>query len=334
MTGGQHPVFDRFGDAGGIRLVDAPVPVPGPGEVRIAVEASTVQFVDVMIRRGAYPGLGRRPPLVPGYDVVGRVDAVGEGVSVPVGRRVAALVVTGGNARYVVHRADAVATVPDDLDAALIAGLVVSGVTAMQMLREAGVRRGDRVLIHGGTGAVGRIAVQLARDMGLEVLATARAARADEVRRLGAEPLDYEDPRWVDEVVARGGVDAVFDGVGEDGFRRSLRALKPGGRLVFLGIAARVRRGLGVSPVEYVSLMLRNLWPGGKRVLLYSVKDAHDADPARYREDLHALCDRLRAGTLGLAAAERIGLDAVAEAHRRVEQGGLTSRLVVCPTDH
>jgi NADPH:quinone reductase-like Zn-dependent oxidoreductase len=328
-----RPEFDQFGAADRIRLVESPIPVPGRGEVRVRLEAATVQFVDVMIRRGAYPGLGRRPPLVPGYDLVGRVDAVGEGVTASVGERVAALVEVGGNAPYVIVPDKKLVPVPADLDAAQVAGLVVSGVTALQMLRAAAVKKGDRVLVHGGTGAIGRLAIQLAREQGLEVYATARASRADEVRRLGAEPLDYTGD-WSSELVAKGGVDAVFDGIGEKGFERSLAALRPGGRLVFLGIADRVRRGLGVSPIEWVSLLLRNLWPGGRRVRLFSVKDSYVAEPATYREDLLALCDRVRAGTLSLAEVERIGVRDVAEAHRRVEQGGLSKRLVVAPEEH
>src|SRR5437899_2944533 len=183
----------RFGGPDGIEVVDAPLPTAERGEVRVRVLASSVQYTDVLIRRHLYPQTAaRRPPFVLGYDVVGEIDQLGDGVrGFQVGDRVVDLTVVGSNAAYRTLQADRLTRVPASLDAAEVATLILSWTTAYQPLhRAARVQRGQRVLVHGAAGAVGQALLTLGRLAGLELWGTARREHAALIRELGATPID------------------------------------------------------------------------------------------------------------------------------------------------
>src|SRR5499433_4339797 len=185
----------RFGGADELEVVDAPLPTAGRGEVRVRVLASSVQYTDVLIRRHLYPQTAaRRPPFVLGYDVVGEIDQLGDGVrGFQVGDRIADMTVVGSNATYRTLRADDLTRVPAGLDAAEAATLILSWTTAYQLLhRTARVQRGQRVLVQGAAGAVGQALLALGTLAGLELWGTARGEHAALVRELGATPIDYK----------------------------------------------------------------------------------------------------------------------------------------------
>src|SRR5262250_3181561 len=220
----------RFGGPEELEVVDAPLPTAGRGEVRVRVLASSLEYTDVVIRRHLYAQtMFRRPPFVMGYDVVGEIDQLGEGVSgFQIGDRVADMTVVGSNAAYRTLRAKDLTRVPKDVDAAEAAALILSWTTAQQLLhRSARVQRGQRVLVHGAAGAVGQALLVLGKLAGLELWGTARGEQGALVRELGATPIDYQHEDFTR--VVPGGFDVVVDGVGEDGYRRSYAALKPGG---------------------------------------------------------------------------------------------------------
>src|SRR2546423_3689863 len=229
----------RFSDPDGLEVVDAPLPTAGRGEVRVRVLASSMNYTDVLIRRHLYPQtMRRRPPFVMGYDVVGEIDQLGDGVSgFQLGDRVADMTVLGSNAAYRTLRADHLTGVPAGVDAAEAAALIFSLTTAYQLLhRAARGQRGPRVLVHGAAGAVGQALLVLGRLAGLELWGTARGEHAALVRELGGAPIDYQREDFTR--VLPGGFDVVFDGVGEDGYRRSFAALKAGGLLCAYGYTA------------------------------------------------------------------------------------------------
>src|SRR6476620_924530 len=156
----------RYGGPDGLEVVNAPLPMAGRGEVRVRVLAASVQYTDVLIRRHLYPQtMRRRPPFVLGYDVVGEIDQLGDGVrDFQVGDRVADMTVVGSNADYRTLRADDVARVPVGVDAAEATTLILSWTTAYQLLhRAARVQRGQRVLVHGAAGAVGQALLALGK---------------------------------------------------------------------------------------------------------------------------------------------------------------------------
>lgn len=328
----------RFGDADGLAVVDAPLPTAGEGEVRIRVLASSLEYTDVPIRRHLYPQTMRRqPPFVLGYDVVGEIDQVGPGVrGLARGDRVADMTVTGSNATYRTLRAADVVPVPPGVDAAEAAALILSWTTAYQLLhRVARVRGGERVLVQGAAGAVGQALVVLGTMAGVEPWGTARGEHAALVRSLGATPIDYQREDFTRAVA--GGFDVVFDGVGEDAYRRALAALRRGGLLCAYGYSAHVRPGGGLRTMlpwllrVYFWQRLRGALPGGKPVRMYSINLMRAQHPAWFREDLQRLFGMLAAGAIRPRIAARIGFEEVIEAHRQIEAGGLAGKLVLCP---
>jgi NADPH:quinone reductase-like Zn-dependent oxidoreductase len=206
------------------------------------VLASGLEYTDVLIRCHLYPQtMYRRPPFVMGYDVVGEIDQLGDGVSgFQLGDRVADMTVIGSNATYRTLRADRVTRVPAGLDAAEATTLILSWTTAYQLLhRAARVQRGQRVLVQGAAGAVGQALLALGTLAGLELWGTARGAQATLIREFGATPIDYQREDFTR--VLPGGFDVVFDGIAQNGYSRSFAALKPGGLLCAYGYSAGVQ---------------------------------------------------------------------------------------------
>ena len=257
-----------FGGPDALQVVDAPLPTARHGEVRVRVLASGLEYTDVLIRRHLYPQTMRhRPPFVMGYDVVGEIDQLGDGVTgFDLGDRVADMTVIGSNAAYRTLRADSLTRVPPGVDPAEAATLILSWTTAYQLLhRAARVQQGQRVLVHGAAGAVGQALLVLGRLAGLQLWGTARGAHATLIRELGARPIDYQREDFTR--VLPDGFDVVFDGIAEDGYRRSFAALKHGGLLCAYGYSAGVqaqRRML--TMLKWIARLYLWGWlPGGKR---------------------------------------------------------------------
>ena len=328
----------RFGGPEDLQVVDAPMPTAQSGEVRVRVLASSLEYTDVPIRRHLYAQTMRlRPPFVLGYDVVGEIDQVGEGVvGFQVGDRVADMTVVGSNAAYRTLKADDLTHVPDDVDPAEAAAIILSWTTAYQLLhRAAHVQRGQRVLVQGAAGAVGQALLVLGKMAGVELWGTARGEHTPLVRQLGATPIDYQREDFTR--VLPNGFDVVFDGVGEDNYRRAYAALKPGGLLVAYGYSASVQPQRRLRTL-LLSLARVYLWrgllrwlPGGKRTYIYSINLMRARHPHWFRQDLESLFGLLAARVIRPRIAGRISFDEIVEAHRRVEAGGLDGKLVLCP---
>ena len=324
----------RFGGPDELQVIEAAVPAAGRGEVRVRVLASGVEYTDTLIRRHLYPQTSlRRPPFVMGYDVVGEIDQLGDGVSgFQLGDRVADMTVVGSNADYCTLRADQLTRVPPGVDAAEAAALILSWTTAYQLLhRAARVQRGQRVLVQGAAGAVGQALLVLGRIAGLELWGTGRSEHAALIRELGATPIDYQREDFAR--VLPGGFDVVFDGIGDDAYRHSFAALKPGGLLCAYGYTAGVQAQRGMIPMMlWVARLYLWRWlPGGRRARFYSINAMRARRPSWFREDLERLFGMLAAHTIRPRVARRISFDQVAEAHRRLEGGGLQGKLVLCP---
>ena len=324
----------HYGDADGLEIIDIPLPKPGPGEVRVRVLASSLNYTDVLIRKHLYPQTAsRKVPFVMGYDVVGEIDKLGDGVGdFKVGDRVADMTVVGSNAAYRILRATDLTRVPQGVDPAEAATLILSWTTAYQMLhRAAGVKPGQKILIHGAAGAVGQAQIQLGRLAGLTMWGGARSGQTALVRELGATPIDYEREDFT--MVVPGGFDVVFDGIGEDGYRRSFAALKPGGLLIAIGYSAGVqaKQGMLETIASIGRMYLWGLSPGGKRTRFYSINVMRARHPEWFKQDLAHLFELLKTGAIHPRVAERISFDKVADAHRRLEAGGLEGKIVLCP---
>ena len=326
-----------FGGPEVLEVVDAPLPTAGRGEVRVRVLASSLEYTDVVIRRHLYPQtMARRPPFVVGYDVVGEIDQLGDGVTgFQLGDRVADMTVLGSNAAYRTLRADDLSRVPVCADAAEAAALILSWTTAHQLLhRVAYVRQGQRALVHGAAGGVGQALLVLGRLAGLELWGTARAEHATLVRELGATPIDYRCDDFTH--ILPDGFDVVFDGVGKRGYGDSIAALKRGGVLCAYGYTASVQPHHGPLTLlmwlarQYLVSLIKWLLDG-KRTRVYSINLMRAQHPTWFREDLERLFGLLAIGAIRPRVAERIAFVEVAQAHHRIEVGGLDGKLVLCP---
>ena len=193
------------------------------------------------------------------------------------------------------------------------------------------MQRGQRVLVQGAAGAVGQALLVLGKLAGLEVWGTAHAKHAALVREFGGTPIDYEHEDFTR--VLPGGFDVVFDGVGADGYRRSFAALKPSGLLLAIGYSAAVQTQQRMFSIlgSIARLYLWGLLPGGKRARFFSINVMRARHPAWFKEDLEQLFNLLAARTIQPRVAERISFEEVADAHRRLEAGGLEGKLVLCP---
>ena len=212
----------QFGDVQDLEIVDQPVGEPGPGQVRIAVRAASINPADLKQLRGMFGRNEKSLPLQLGSEVSGVVtavgpDAVGPAGPITVGDEVVGYPVRGGFAADVLVKASSVLPKPATLGWGEAAGLLVGAVTAFHLVEAVALAEGDRVIIHGATGNVGLAAVQLARLRGAEVIGTVSAAHEDELRALGAVPVLYG--AGLEErlrALLPDGADAALDTVGSD----------------------------------------------------------------------------------------------------------------------
>jgi len=309
------------------------LPTPGPGQAVVRVEAAGVSFAEVQMLKGRYFGQPKFP-FVPGYDLVGIVENVGEGVDGELlGERVAALTETGAWADRVSLDAVKLAPVPNGIDPADAVAAITNGVTAWQMLhRAASVRPGQTVLVHGASGGVGTLLVQLARLAGARAIGTASARKHEYVRALGAVPVDYKN----DDVPARvreispGGVDAVFDHVGGPGLVDSYRMLRRGGTLVTYGSASTLSgKGHWIRPYLpiFARVLLWNATPNGRRATFYYVKRW----PKLFQEDLSRVLLLLAGGKIEARGNTRMPPEKASEALGLLASGKASGKVVLVP---
>jgi len=340
----RHIIVTHYGGPDALQVVEEECPEPKDGEVRMRVQAAGVSLPDLMMREGIHP---ETPPLpfTPGWDLVGVVDQLGDGVSgIDPGQIVAALPIHGAYAEFVCLPQHDLVPVPSGLDAADAVSLVLNYVTAYQMLhRSAKVKPGQRVLIHGAAGGVGTALLQLGRLVGLEMYGTCSSRGAPTVSDLGGIPIDYQHQDFVTEIhrLTGEGADAVFDSIGGTHIWRSRKALRPGGRVVAYGLTGSLREGRLASgcsggrhrfrAIAIFGLYIVGSWliPGRKRVVPYSIQTLQRLKPALFRQDLMALFDLLQQQKIKPLIAQRFPLAEARQAHELLGRGGVTGKIVL-----
>lgn len=289
-----------------------------PAEVRIEVAYAGLNFVDVEKRRGAYPSReaihSPTPPYIPGLEAAGRVAEAGTDTEFESGDRVFTLVAPGCYCESVTVAADRVSRVPDGVDLQTASGMIVQFLTAHNTLFEWGeLEAGETVLVHAGAGGVGTAALQLADRVDCTVYTTASSREKRELtRELGADrAVDYttESIRAVAADELSEGFDLVLDGVGGRTFKRSLRALAPGGRLVTYGMASG-----DVPSVAAPRLLFEN-----RSVVGYHLEHAMTHLSDRVASARESVVDGFERGELKLVTDESFPLKRAADAHRHLE---------------
>jgi NADPH2:quinone reductase len=346
----KRVVVDHFGGPDVLKVIEDEIPKPGRAEVLVRVLAAGVSFTDSQLRAGTYLGVPK-PPFTPGYDLVGVVEELD---------RVASLTVWGADAERVCVLEENAVEVPEDLDPAEVVSLVLTYMTAYQLLhRTAKVKKGETVLVHGAAGRVGTAVLELGAVAGLSLYGTCSGRDRAAVERLGAVPIDYRSEDFLARVLELPGkgVDVVLDGLGGRLSLRSFRALRPGGRLVVFGHSGTLVQGhksWGGWIEWYASTATVALWgrlSPRRQVFAYRIQKLregrqlipvsanHPALPvgggprnaAWFREDFIALLELLRTGKIRPVIAKRLPLSDARRAHELLESTAATGKLVLVP---
>lgn len=354
----KRVIVDHYGGPEVLKIVDSDAPRPASEEVCVRVLAAGVSFTDSQLRAGTYLGVPR-PPFTPGYEVVGVVEKVGPGCTrLQVGDRVASLTVWGAYAERVCVREAEAVEVPQDLDPAQVTSLVLTYMTAYQLLhRMAKVERGETVLVQGAAGRVGTAVLELGALAGLRLYGTASARDCTAVERRGAVAIDYQHEDFLSRVreLTGHGVDVALDGLGGAMSLRSFRALNPGGRLVVFGHYATLADGhkswRGWAE-WYGATAAVALWGAVSRrkVMAYRIQRLHKGqqwipmsfgqaplvgggprNALWFREDFGALLALLRANSIHPVVAERMPLSDARRAHELLGSSAAKGKLVLVP---
>ncbi len=310
-----------------LELESVAAPVPGPGEALVRHRAIGLNYIDTYFRTGLYPpptGL----PFVPGNEGAGVVEAVGPGVTeVEPGQRVAYAAGLGAYAELRTIAADRLVPLPDSVDDATAAAMMLKGMTAQYLLRQTyRVQPGDTILFHAAAGGVGLIACQWARHLGATVIGTVgSAAKAELALAHGcAHVIDYTNEDFVarvKEITGGKGVPVVYDGVGKATFLASLDCLRPRGLMVSFGNASGA-----VEPF--------NLGILSQKGSLYVTRPTLFTYTAT-RADLLAcageLLDIVAKGAVRVEIHQRYKLADAAEAHRALESRATTGSTILEP---
>ena len=330
---------DRVGTAAALRLVDTPVPRPGPGQVLIRVESASVNFADVKRRRGDDYPFPTAYPFVPGSEVAGTIAALGAGSDgFSVGQSVFALVGgdgQGGYGQFALAYSPQVTALPPGMDFDTASGIVVAGATAMLLVRQAArLQAGESVLVPAATGAVGSLLVQLARHTGANCIIAAISPvqrKTERAIQCGAHAtVDYTRADWASKVTSLTGgrgVDVLFEASGGPVLEQGLRALAPFGRAVVYGAASGRPATLGERSI--VSLLydpVPNQSLTGFNVGTWFMQRPDVAGSA-----IGELMGLIAAGAIRMPEITTMPLRDAAKAHELLEARQATGKLVLKP---
>lgn len=328
----------RYGGPEVLQVIESDLRAPSAGEVRLKVLAATVSRPDVTVRTGEalYSGtpLGHKPPFVPGYAVIGVVDAVGGGVTeVAVGDRVGALTVVGGYTEYLYWKSNRLIPVPPAVDPAEAVTLILNYIVAYQTLhRSAKVKAGDKVLIIGASGGIGTALLQLGRLAQLKMYALASRSKHDILIEYGATPIDYHTQDFV-EVIRQadpGGLDAVLDGMMRpDTIQRGLPLLRRGGTFVSFGEP----KGFITLLRILATLVKVKFLPTGRSFKLYGTSFYFVGDKRPFLEDWATLFQLLQAGKIKPVIAQKFPIVEAAQANALLESGRAVGNIVLLASE-
>ena len=322
-------IVTKRGGPGVLQVIENDLRPPSAGEVQIRILATPICQDDVAVRVGNRPFLAKTP-FVPGYSILGVVDAIGENVTnVEEGDRVAALTNFGGYAEYIYLDQEQLVHVPTTLDPAEAVVLILNYLVAYQVLHQiTQVKPGDKVLIVGASGGVGTAFMQLGKLAQLKMYGLASASKHSTLTGLGAIPIDYHSQDFV-EVIQQAepeGIDFVFNGMGEEYFERGLAVLRRGGVFVHYGGPQSFSR----FTLLVVKLIFYNLMPNGKTIKGYGT---HRGDTYEYKEDWTKLFNLLEEGKIKPIIAEEFPILEAARANELLESGQVTGNIVLLASE-
>ena len=329
MTKIKKVVITAYGDESKLAITESDLPDPSAGEVQLTVEYTIVSGSDVNMRRGIYP-LQKKPPLTPGYSVLGTVRINGEGCSkFEIGDRVACLSKYEGQAELINLPEQYLVRVPDGVDGKTAVALILDWVTAYEMLhRSAHVTAGQKIFVHALSGAVGGALLRLGQLQNAQVFGTASVKKQDELRQLGAVVFDYSSKNWIAAMQELGGVDAVFAPLGFESFDESYSVLKSGGVLVGYGMNLPAWTGAPQRSVipSALKLFSKNLlfW-SGKRTTFFGL----NRSSKHFAPALEQLFELLKDGKIFVPIKATFKLDEIQQAHREYASSAHMGSIVI-----
>ncbi len=317
-------LFDRTGGPEVLRLGEQPVPAPTAGEVLIRIKATALNFADVRQRQGAY--IMSSGPRVLGLECSGHIAALGEGVEGwQPGQPVCALLGRGGYAEYATAHHSQLLPVPEGLDLAEAASLPEAAATIWSNIFDIGdLGAGGILLVHGGAGGIGSLAIQFGQAAGARVFCTASAARREFCEALGAErSFDYRDDTIVDQFLAatdNHGADVILDNMGASHLERNIACLAPDGRIMNIGL-----QGGRIGDINLGALMKRR-----GSLCSTSLSDRSPAAKARIMAGVRGdLWPHVAAGRVRPTIDQSFTLAQAGDAHRAMEAGGRSGKLLL-----
>lgn len=315
------------------------LPHPGPGEARVSIEATGVAYADTAMRQGLYAL--QSLPVTPGYDLIGRITALGSQVTgFSVGQRVAAVTIAGSYATQRNVDARWLVPAPENVDAATLAAAVLNGLTAWQMMHRIAVPEpGEWLLVHGAAGGVGSLLLDLAKLAGARAIGTASKGKLGVVTSRGAEAIDHTGGNIVGKVkeISGGGVVAAFDHIGGGHLRKiTMPSLLPGGTAILYGGYNATRDGK-LNPMAVADLLLNTrlssytLLDQSQGVVGYAAPIWRDRRPTAYRRDLEQVLQLVGNGTLKPLLGATYKLKDAAAAHTALETRSVSGKIVLLP---
>ncbi|GAB3565649.1 zinc-binding dehydrogenase [Spirosoma luteolum] len=319
--------FEQTGKPADIlTAVAVPMPEPGPGDVRIRVIASPINPSDTMFVQNLY-GIRPQLPSGAGFEGVGTVDAVGEGVTIPTGTRVSFTGI-GSWGEYVVTHHKALIPVPDEMPDDIAAQLFVNPFTAYAMVQASGVAEsGGWLMLTAAGSAFGKLVIQLCRRQGIRTIGTVRRDDLnDELRTLGlTEVINTETESMaarVKAITGGTGVDCVLDAVGGHTAAQALTCLKRGGTMLMYGLLSMQDPAINVGLMIFKNLTIRGFW----------LTDwMRTADEATRQTVARQVIDLLRSGEVQLPVEATYGLDQIVEAVAHADRPGRWGKILIRP---
>ena len=319
-------IVSRRGGPEVFEIIENDLGAPSHQEARIKILATPVSLPDVQARYGHTP-FPPKTPFVPGYAIIGTVDAVGKNVTdIVEGDRVAALIAYGGYSEYIFLKQKQLIRMPTNIDPADAATLILNYVLAYQTLhRTAKVKTGDKILIIGASGGIGTAYLQLGKLANLTMYGIASKSKHHILAEYGATPIDYRTQNFVNVIREKEpkGLNAVFDGMGGDYIEQGVSVLQRGGIFIEYGNPLTFSRMLRLL----LQVILINLQPNGISATLYGNSSRLNMQP--FREDWAILFKLLEEGKIKPVIHKKFPILEASQANVLLESGQVVGNVVL-----
>ena len=323
----KNVILTKRGGSEVLKIAESEHHIPKANQVKIKILACGIGRTDIAMRHGYYP-FAPKIPFVPGYEIVGKIESVGSGGTEFVeGETVAALTVVGGYSEYIYLDQQHLVKVPEGLDLAAVAAIILNYTTAYQMLKRVSkVKAGDRVLINGASGGVGTALLDLGKLEGLIMYGTASANKHDIIKKYGAFPIDYNSENFIDFICKRepDGLDYIFDGVGKSHIRKSFTILAKRGKLVEFGYPDFRGMLFGL-----IMIKILNILPNNRKASVYGISGSYKKKRPIILTDLQNLLSLLKENKIKPIISKRMPLLEASEANQILESGRVSGKIVL-----